>query len=235
MRRPAATHIQPDEVAGLEAAAARLAVDEQGVGARGKDVEHRVEAVAHHFRHHGGENGAFAAAGGGVGEGVGDGAEGETAGRFDGCHLFRLLDHHDFGHWGVPTGKRAEGKCVAQQLGAGGGKGVGFDANAGVGEVVLVEEAGNGRCWLLLELNIGVQIFNPTVFPRHLFLDIAHQIAGVAAAGDKHIRFALGDDGLGEQVAAGKIGGGGRRHNQDGIKAVGDELLLNFSETRVES
>ena len=98
MRRPAAAHIQPDEVAGLEDAAARFAVDEQGIGARGEDIEHRVEAVAHHFRHHGGENGAFAAARGGVGEGIGDGAEGETAGRFDGFHLFRLLDHHDFGY-----------------------------------------------------------------------------------------------------------------------------------------
>ena len=105
---------------------------------------------------------------------------------------------------------------------------MGFDANAGVGEVVLVEEAGNGRCWLLLKLDIRLQILNPTVFPRHFFLNVANQIAGVAATGDKHIRFALGDDGLGEQIAAGKIGGGGRRHNQDGIQAVGKQFLLNL-------
>lgn len=203
-------------------------MDKQGVGAGSEDVEHWVEAVAHHFRHHGGEDCPFAAAGGGTGEGVGDGAEGETASRFDGFHFFRLLDHHDFGHLGVPTGKGAEGKRVAQDLGAGGGQGVDFDADAGVGEGLLVEEAGNGRCWLLLKLDIRVQIGNPTVFPRHFFLDVAHQIAGVAAGGHKHICFALRDDGLGEQIAAGKIGGGGGGHNEDGIKTVGKQFLLDF-------
>lgn len=229
MRRPAAAHIQPDEVAGLEDAAAGFAVDEQGVGAGGEDVEHGVEAVAHHVGHHGGENGAFAAAGGGGGEGVGDGAEGEAAGRFNGFDFGRLFDHHDFGHLGVPTGESAEGERVTQELGAGGGQGVGFEADAGVGEGLVEEEAGNGRCWLLLELDIRMQIGNPAILSRHFFLDVANEVAGVAVAGDEDICFALGDDGLGEQVAAGEVGGGGGGHNQDGIKAVGEQFLLDVS------
>jgi hypothetical protein len=84
-----------------------------------------------------------------------------------------------------------------------------------------LQEASGSSGWLFLEFNIGVNVFDTAAVMGGCDFNTAHEITAVAFGGDEDEGFAVGDDGLGEEVAASEGTSAAGREDEEGVEGIG--------------